>query len=36
VELRLKNGRRYRVGTDDPDGLLAALRQAGVTIAQPG
>ena len=36
VELRLRNGRRYRVGTDDPDGLLVALRQAGVTIAQPG
>lgn len=31
VELRLRNGRRYRVGTDDPDGLLTALRQGGVT-----
>ena len=33
VELRLRNGRRYRVGTDDPDGLLAALRQGGVSTA---
>lgn len=36
VEIRLRNGRRYRVGTDDPAGLLAALRQAGVTIAREG
>jgi len=36
VELRLQNGRRYRVGTDDPAGLLAAIHQAGVTIAQEG
>lgn len=33
VELRLRNGRRYRVGTDDPDGLLAVLRQGGVSTA---
>lgn len=26
VELRLKDGRRCFIGTDDPDGLLAALR----------
>lgn len=26
VEIRLANGRRFRLGTDDPDGLAAALR----------
>jgi len=26
VEIRLDDGRRFRVGTDDPDGLVAALR----------
>jgi len=36
VELRLRSGRRYRVGTDDPAGLLDALRQAGVTMALEG
>lgn len=25
VELDLKSGRKFRIGTDDPDGLLAAL-----------
>jgi len=35
VELRLRNGRRYRVGTDDLGGLLAALRQAGVPDPAP-
>ncbi|HEX6598979.1 MAG TPA: hypothetical protein VF034_06625 [Gemmatimonadaceae bacterium] len=26
VEIRLDDGRRFRLGTDDPDGLVAALR----------
>lgn len=26
VEIRLDTGRRFRLGTDDPDGLVAALR----------
>jgi hypothetical protein len=26
VEIRLRNGRRFRLGTDDPEGLTAALR----------
>jgi hypothetical protein len=30
VEIRLRSGRRFRLGTDEPDVLLAALRQAGV------
>jgi hypothetical protein len=30
VELQLRSGRRFRLGTDEPDVLLAALRQAGV------
>lgn len=34
VELRLRNGRRYRVGTDDPDGLLAALLQDGIASSR--
>jgi hypothetical protein len=34
VEFRLRNGRRYRVGTDDPEGLLAALRQASVAVTE--
>jgi hypothetical protein len=28
VELRFTNGRRFRIGTDDPAGLAAAVRQA--------
>ena len=30
VEIRLRSGRAFRLGTDEPDVLLAALRQAGV------
>jgi len=26
VEIRLENGRRFRLGTDDPDGLIVALQ----------
>lgn len=26
VEIRLDDGRRFRLGTDDPDGLVAAVR----------
>jgi len=33
VEIRLRSGRRFRLGTDEPDVLLAALRQAGVLTA---
>lgn len=29
VEIIMKNGRRYRIGTDDPAGLAAAIKQAG-------
>ena len=28
VELHLKTGKRFRIGTDDPDGLAVALQQA--------
>lgn len=28
VELQLKNGKRFRIGTDDPQGLLEALSHA--------
>lgn len=28
VELRMKNGKRYRIGTDDPQGLGIALQEA--------
>ncbi len=31
VELQLKNGTRFRIGTDEPQALLNALRQVGVT-----
>jgi len=27
VEVRLATGRRFRLGTDDPDGLVAAVRE---------
>lgn len=27
VDIALKNGKRYIIGTDDPDGLLQAIRQ---------
>jgi hypothetical protein len=27
VELRMKNGRRYRIGTDDPEGLVRAIEE---------
>ena len=30
VEVRLRSGRQFRLGTDEPEVLLAALRQAGV------
>ena len=26
VELQMKNGRRYRIGTDDPEGLVNAVK----------
>jgi hypothetical protein len=26
VEIQLDDGRRFRLGTDDPEGLVAALR----------
>ena len=28
VEIRLRNGRRYRIGTDEPNELLVAIRNA--------
>jgi len=28
VEIQLKNGRKYRIGTDEPDALLAAIESA--------
>lgn len=31
VELQLRSGSRFLIGTDEPAALLAALRQAGVT-----
>lgn len=31
VELQLAGGRRFRIGTDEPQALLQALRRAGVT-----
>jgi hypothetical protein len=27
VELQMKNGKRYRIGTDDPDGLASAIHE---------
>ena len=33
VEVRLRSGRQFRLGTDEPEVLLAALRQAGVPTA---
>ena len=33
VEVTMKSGRKYRIGTDDPQGLLAALQQ-GVRSAE--
>ncbi len=32
VELQLKNGTRFRIGTDEPEALLNALRQSGVNV----
>ncbi len=32
VELQLRNGTRFRIGTDEPQALLAALRRAGVKV----
>lgn len=32
VTLQLRDGGRFSVGTDEPEALLAALRQAGVTV----
>jgi hypothetical protein len=32
VELALRNGRKMRIGTDDQDGLVAALREARTTV----
>jgi hypothetical protein len=26
VELQMKNGNKYRIGTDDPQGLMDAIR----------
>ena len=26
VEIQMKNGRRYRIGTDEPEALLAAIQ----------
>ncbi len=31
VELQLRNGTRFRIGTDEPQALLTALRHVGVT-----
>ncbi len=28
MEIELKNGRRFRIGTDEPEQLLAAIKQA--------
>lgn len=28
IELRMKNGKRYRIGTDDPDNLVKAVDEA--------
>ena len=28
IQIKLKNGRQYRIGTDDPERLLAAVQQA--------
>ena len=30
VELKTRSGKKYRIGTDDPEGLASALREAGV------
>lgn len=30
VELQLRNGTRFRIGTDEPQALLAALKRSGV------
>jgi hypothetical protein len=30
VEIELRNGKRYRIGTDEPEALLAALADRGV------
>ncbi|MBN2431875.1 MAG: hypothetical protein JXQ27_10380 [Acidobacteria bacterium] len=32
VELELRSGRRFRIGTDEPDRLVAAIRQATASI----
>lgn len=32
VVLRLRGGRRFGIGTDEPEALLAALRRAGLTV----
>ena len=32
VEIELANGRRYRIGSDQPDELLAAMQSAGVGV----
>jgi hypothetical protein len=31
VQLQLRNGTRFRIGTDEPQALLTALQQAGVS-----
>jgi len=31
VELQLRNGTRFRIGTDEPAALVDALRKAGVS-----
>lgn len=33
VELQLADGRRFRIGTDEPQALLNALRRAGVSTS---
>jgi hypothetical protein len=35
VEIRLDDGRQFRIGTDEPDELAEALRQAGPDTSRP-
>ncbi len=35
VEMQLKNGTRFRIGTDEPHELLGALRRAGIDARGP-
>lgn len=34
VELQLTDGRRFRIGTDEPEALLRALERAGVAVSR--